>query len=48
MLIIGRSIPLFDILRRRIGTPDVLDGCSDGSFNGNLHGEFSSLNAAKV
>src|SRR5262245_21923988 len=35
--IIGRGIPLFDILRRRISAPNLLDGRGDGCFDSNLH-----------
>src|SRR5262245_56596787 len=37
MPVMGRSIPPFDVLGCRIGAPNLLDGCSDGCFNGNLH-----------
>src|SRR3569833_2025024 len=37
MPIIGRTIPLLDVVRRDPRTPDFFDGCSDGIFNGNLH-----------
>src|SRR3569623_2524757 len=37
MPIIGRAIPLLDVVRRDPRTPDIVDGGSDGDFNGNLH-----------
>src|SRR3569833_3720184 len=33
---------LLDVIRRDPRTPDFFDGCSDGDFNGNLHGIMSS------
>ena len=35
--VVGRGIPLFDVLRRRIGAPNLLDGCSDGRLDSDLH-----------
>src|SRR4029453_12968977 len=35
--VIGGRVPLLDVLGRRIGAPNLFDGCSDGRLNGDLH-----------
>jgi Tripartite tricarboxylate transporter family receptor len=36
--IIGRGIPLLDVLRRRASGPDLSDRCVDDGLNRDLHG----------
>src|SRR6266436_8807437 len=45
--IVGRRIPLLDVLGRRVGAPDLLDGGADIGFDGDFHDRYTFALAAR-